>query len=88
LDIGSGIATGWTGVGLLNPLLVEVATEMDTNPGIFVGGRMGGVIRPSSTLAMSVHPTYFDLATPWVWGCQVIVFKTPDHTSNALRGEE
>ena len=54
------------------PLLLQVAPEIDTNP-TSIYRRVGpvkvrtfdspvGSIR--STLAMSVHPTHFDLATP------------------------
>jgi len=53
------------------PLLLEVAPEIDTNPTSFHRGRDGvsvrlqtPVIGSRSALAMSVHPTYFDLATP------------------------
>jgi len=53
------------------PLLLKVAAEIDTNPTTFYRGRGGGslrlqtpVIGSRSELAMSVHPTYFDLATP------------------------
>jgi len=53
------------------PLLLEVAPEIDTNPTSFYGGGVGGslrfqtpVIGSRSALAMSVHSTYFDLATP------------------------
>jgi len=68
---GSGVATGWTGVDMSTPLLLEVAAEIDTNPTSFYRGRgrgdRSGRLRlqtPVSALAMSVHPTYFDLATP------------------------
>ena len=45
------------------PLLLEVAAETDTNPTSFYRGV--GPVRTRSALdiAMSVHPTYFDLAT-------------------------
>jgi len=54
------------------PLLLEVAPEIDTNPTSFYRGRSRrGIVPPPdpvigsrSALAMSVHPTYFDLATP------------------------
>jgi len=60
------------------PLLLEVAPKIDTNPTSFYRGRGGGggggqsgrlrlqtpVIGSRSALAMSVHPTYLDLATP------------------------
>ena len=56
---------------MFTPLLLEVAAEIDTNPTSFYGGRGRGslrlqtpVIGSHSALAMSVHPTYFDLATP------------------------
>jgi len=65
----SGVATGWTGVDMSTPLLLEVAPEVDTNPTSFYRGRGRGVAPPPDpryrlALAMSVHPTYFDLATP------------------------
>ena len=70
----SGVATGRTGVDMSTPLLLEVAPDIDTNPTSFyrggVGGRSGWLrlqtpdIGSRSALAMSVHPTYFDLATP------------------------
>ena len=53
-----------------NPLLLEVAAEIDTNQTSFIGVERGvaqtvlPVIGSRSALAMSVHPTYFDLATP------------------------
>jgi len=70
----SGVAMGWTGVDMSTPLLLEVAAEIDTNPISFYRGRGSGggwsgrlrlqtAVR-SSALTMSVHPTYFDLATP------------------------
>ena len=66
--VGSGVATGWTGVDMSTPLLLEVAPEIDTNPTSFYRGRGKGVGPPPDpryrALAMSVHPTYFDLATP------------------------
>ena len=61
------------------PLLLEVAHEIDTNPTSFYRVRGRGesapgprwglrlqtpVIGSRSALAMSVHPTYFDLAMP------------------------
>ena len=54
------------------PLSLDVAPETDTNPTRFYRGRVRGrsfrlqtpVIGSRSALAMSVHPTYFDLATP------------------------
>jgi len=70
---------GWT---CPPPLLLEVASEIDTNPTSFCRGRgrrgsvrsapppdprytvYTGCIGSRSALAMSVHPTYFDLATP------------------------
>jgi len=59
------------GVDMTTPLLLEVAPEIDTNPTSFYRGRGRGslrlqtpVIGSRSALAMSVHPTYFDLATP------------------------
>jgi len=69
--IGSGVAKGWTGVDMSTPLLLEVAPEIDTNPTSFYRGKGRGVAPPQtpvidsrSSLAVSVHPTYFDLATP------------------------
>ena len=68
----SGVATGWTGVDMSTALLLQVAPEIDTNP-TSIYRRVGPVkVRTSdspvgsirSTLAMSVHPTHFDLATP------------------------
>ena len=71
LFICSSVATWWTGVDMSTPLLLEVAPEIDTNPTSFYRGGVGGslrlqtpVIGSRSALAMSVHPTYFDLATP------------------------
>ena len=62
------VGLGWT---CPPPLLLEVAPEIDTNPTSFYRGRGRGSLRPQtpvidsrSALAMSVHPTYFDLATP------------------------
>jgi len=59
--------------GHVTPLLLEVAPEIDTNPSFYRGDRWGcrlrlqtPVIGSRSALAMSVHPTYFDLATPLV----------------------
>jgi len=34
----SGVATGWTGVDMSTPLLLEVAPEIDTNPTSFYRG--------------------------------------------------
>ena len=59
------------------PLLLEFAPKIDTNPTIFfTGGEVGGSLRlqapvicSRSALAMSVHPTYFDLATPLYLRC-------------------
>jgi len=50
------------GVDMSTPLLLEVAPKIDKNPTSFYMGR--GRSASPSTLAMSVHPTYFDLATP------------------------
>jgi len=56
------------------PLLQEVAPEIDTNPTSFYRGDGGSlrlqtpVIGSRSALAMSVHPTYFDLAMPLLAG--------------------
>jgi len=35
----SGVATGWTGVDMSTPLLLEVVPEIDTNPTSFHRGR-------------------------------------------------
>ena len=60
-------------VDMSTPLLLEVTPEIDTNPKSFYKGRGRGVAPPPypvrpigwrSTLAIYVHPTYFDLATP------------------------
>ena len=57
---------------MTTPLLLEVAPEIDINPTSFYRGRGRGVgrlrlqtpvIGSRSALAMSVHPTYFYLAT-------------------------
>ena len=80
-----GVATVWTGVGMSTPLLPEVVPEMDANPASFYsgGGGLGALpLDPTGdsapkpryrlvlrSLAMCVHPTFFDLATPlrlWV----------------------
>ena len=75
----SSIATGWTGVDMSTPLLLDVAPEIDTNPTSFYRGRGGWslrlqtpVIGSGSALAMSVHPTYFDLATPLLKALSII----------------
>ena len=68
--VGGGVATGWTGVDMSTPLLLEVAPGIYTNPtSFFTGGWAGESLRlqtsvtgSRSALAMSVHPTYFDLA--------------------------
>jgi len=44
----SGVATGWTGVDMSTPLLLEVAPEIDTNPTSFYRGRCKGVGRSAS----------------------------------------
>jgi len=70
--VSRGVSTGWTGVDMSTQLLLEVAPEIDTNPTSFYRGRGSGgslrlqtpVIGSRSALAMSVHPTYYDLATP------------------------
>jgi len=60
----SGVGTGWTGVHMSTPLLLEVAPEIDTNPTSFYRGRDRGVGSvapppdPRSALAMSAHPTF------------------------------
>jgi len=58
-------------VDVSTPLLLEVAPEIDTNPTSFYRGMGRGRGRrvappsdPRYRLAMSIHPTYFDLATP------------------------
>ena len=62
------VASPGGGLDMSTPLLLEVAPEIDTNPTRFYRGRGRGVQIPvigsRSALAMSVHPTYFDLATP------------------------
>jgi len=45
------------------PLLLEVAAETDTNPTSFYRGVGPVWTRSALDIAMSVHPTYFDLAT-------------------------
>jgi len=76
----SGVPTGWTGVDMSVPFLLQVAPEIDTNPTSLYRGRgraVGGSVRlrfghdspdPRYRLAfaMSVHSTYLDLATPLV----------------------
>ena len=42
----SGVATGWTGVDVSTPLLLEVAREIDTNLTSFCRGRGRGVAPP------------------------------------------
>ena len=37
-----GIAMGWTGVDISNPLLPEAIPEIDANPLVLVGGGGGG----------------------------------------------
>jgi len=49
--------------GHVHPLLLEVAPEINTNLTSFYGGRGRGSVGLRSALAMSVHSTYFDLAT-------------------------
>ena len=44
--VGSGVATGWTGVDMSTPLLLEVAPEIDTNPTCFYRGQKKGVAPP------------------------------------------
>jgi len=62
-------------VDMSTQLLLEVAPKIDTNPTSFYRGRGRGSVRLRfgldspvgsirSAVAMSVHPTYFDLATP------------------------
>ena len=71
-DSTRGVATGGTGVDMSTPLLLEVAPEIDTNPMSFYRGEgwvrslrlQTPIIGSRSVLAMSVHPIYFDLATP------------------------
>ena len=69
---GSGVATGWTGLDMSTPLLLEVAAEIDTNPTSFYRGRgregrsgprwglrlRTPVIGWRCALAMSVHPMH------------------------------
>jgi len=60
-------------VDMSTPLLQEVAPEIDTNPTSFYRGwgslrLQTPVIGSRSALAMSVHPTYFDLAMPLLAG--------------------
>ena len=43
MGMASGIATGWTGVDMSTPLLLEVASEIDTNPTSFYRWRDGSV---------------------------------------------
>ena len=69
MTVTSGVATGWTGMDMSTPLVLEVDAEIDTNPTSFYCGWgvapvQTPVIGSRSALAMSVHPTYFDLATP------------------------
>jgi len=75
-----GVATGWTGVDMSTPFLPEVVHEIDANPVTFYsgGGGLGALTLDSAgapppdahymltlrALAMRVHPTFFDLATP------------------------
>ena len=69
------------------PLLLDVAPETDTNPTSFYRGRVRGwslrlqtpVIGSRSALVMSVHPTYFDLATP----LSIAVSSTPHRYGNS-----
>jgi len=44
----SGVATGWTGVDMSTPLLLEVAPEVDTNPTSFYRGRGVGLVGSAS----------------------------------------
>jgi len=39
----SGVATGWTGVDMATPLLLEVIPEIDANPMTFLGASGEGV---------------------------------------------
>ena len=41
----SGVATGWTGVDMSTPLLLEVAPEIHTNPTSFYKGEGVGSVR-------------------------------------------
>ena len=83
--VRSGVATGWTGVDMSTPLLLDVAPKIDTNPRSFYRGREVGPVAPPPdpryrlVLAMSVHPTYFDLATPLVpqWPLCLYLYLTP-----------
>jgi len=66
------VASPRGGLGWTTPLTVEVAPEIDKIRRVFTRGRVWGSVRlqtpvgSRSALAMSVHPTYFDLATPLV----------------------
>ena len=44
-SVASGVATGWTGVDMSTPLLLEVAPEIDTNPTSFYRG-VGRAVAP------------------------------------------
>jgi len=37
--MSSGVATGWTGVDISTPLLLQVAPEIDTDPTSFYRGK-------------------------------------------------
>ena len=43
LCVRSGVATGWTGVDMYTPFLLEVAPEIDTNPTSFYTAGHRGV---------------------------------------------
>jgi len=64
-DIVAGLQWRRHGVDMSTPLMLEVTTEIDTNPTSFYRGDGGSlrlqtpVIGSRSSLAMSVHPTYF-----------------------------
>ena len=72
------MGVGYCGQWTFPPhFLLEVAPEIDTNPTTFYRGMGRGVAPPLDpryrlALAMSVHPTYFDLATPLIVGRGVI----------------
>jgi len=50
--------------GHVHSTLLEVAPEIDTNPTSLYRGVGGSLRLQTPALAMSVHSTYFDLATP------------------------
>jgi len=62
---GSGVATGWTGVDMSTPLLLEVAAEIDTNPTSFTGGGVEG-IGPVGFASRPPSPRSPCLSTPHI----------------------